>query len=65
MNDREQLHVSVPRALKDALDAECRERGTNKTVVLSEILAARYGIAYEPTPTEARRSTPHGGGPKS
>ena len=62
--DREQIHVWLPAALKAALDREAAERGSNKSVLLSRILADRYTIAFVPSPASTRRKTPHGGGPR-
>lgn len=53
-----------PPALREALDEEAREGKTNKQVLLCRILAERYGLHYEPSAQSARRTTPHGGGPR-
>jgi hypothetical protein len=50
--------------LKGLLDGEARHRLTNKTVLINEILSAHFGIEYEPSTASARRTTPHGGGPR-
>jgi hypothetical protein len=57
-----QLSVRVPAEIKEAFDADCAARETNKTVLLSTILARRYKIAYKPSERSASRTTPHGGG---
>jgi hypothetical protein len=57
-----QLNVRVPEEIKGAFEAECVEKETNKTVLLSTILARRYKIAYKPSEASARRKTPFGGG---
>lgn len=60
--EREQIHVWLPTPLKAALDAEAVERGTNKSVLLAEILSSRYSIEVEHPEHATRRKTPHGGG---
>jgi hypothetical protein len=53
-----------PDEIRAALDREAAESETNKQVLLCTILAERYGLAYEPSPQSARRTTPFGGGPR-
>lgn len=65
MSNREgmtQISVRVPTALADAFNAECVDKETNKTVMLSKIFSRRYKIPYKPSEISARRTTPHGGG---
>jgi hypothetical protein len=57
-----QLSVRVPEELAAAFNAECADKETNKTVMLSRILSRRYKIPYKPSEISARRTTPHGGG---
>ena len=57
-----QLNVRMPDELVDAFEAECVDKGTNKTVLLSKMFARRYKIPYKPSEVSARRKTPTGGG---
>jgi hypothetical protein len=63
-HDERPVIFRPPTPIRRALDAEAAREGTNKNVLLNRILAERYGIEYEPTAASARRTTPHGGGPR-
>jgi myo-inositol-1-phosphate synthase len=56
---RATILVRMPAALKRRLAAEVGARGTNLNDVAVEILAARFGIPYEPT---GRRGSPRAAG---
>jgi hypothetical protein len=43
------LSAKIPTPIADAVDAEAKRRGVKRTVVLTEILAAQYGLPVSPT----------------
>lgn len=57
------VFVRIEPHLKRALDREAFEKETDKTDLLSTILAERYGLDYTRNP-RATRTTPTGGGPR-
>ena len=56
------ISVRVPDELAELFKAECAEKETNQTVLLSTIFARRYKRPYKPSEISKRRTTPHGGG---
>jgi hypothetical protein len=57
--ERTTVLVRMPVALKRRLADEVASRGSNLNDVAVEILAARYGVPFEPT---GRRGAPRGEG---